>query len=132
MMMPVSAREASELAHTAPTPGRYRHFKGGEYDLLRVARHTETNELLAVYCSVKDPDTTWVRPLEMFNEVVVRPDGTYPRFEPAIVVDSSVSSKPLARLLHGLRARSPRRMVIPDLRAFLRGDPTHLSGSRWQ
>jgi hypothetical protein len=132
MMLLVSAREASELAHTVPTPGRYRHFKGGEYDLLRVARHTETDELLAVYCSVEDPTTTWVRPLEMFSDVVKRPEGTFPRFEPAVVVNPRASSKLVARLLHRLSTRSRRQRAMPDLRAFLRSAPTHLSSSRWQ
>jgi len=50
-------------------PGLYRHFKGGEYELLNVARHSETQELLAVYGSVEDRETIWVRPLEMFTEL---------------------------------------------------------------
>jgi hypothetical protein len=132
MMILVSAREASELAPPVPTPGRYRHFKGGEYDLLRVARHTETKELLAVYCSVEDPAMTWVRPLEMFSGVIERPEGTFPRFEPTVVVNSRASSRSLARLLRWLRTRSRKQRAMPDLHALLRGTPTHLSGSRWQ
>lgn len=64
-----------------PEPGRYRHFKGGEYDLVSIAQHTETDELLVVYRSVKEPDRLWVRPLAMFVEQVERPEGTFPRFE---------------------------------------------------
>ena len=62
-------------------PGRYRHFKGGEYEVLEVARHSETEELLVVYCSLDDPATTWVRPVEMFRGVVEGPEGLIPRFE---------------------------------------------------
>jgi hypothetical protein len=69
-------------APVLPEPGRYRHFKGSEYEVLSVARHTETGDLVVVYCPVHDPDTVWVRPLEMFTGSVERPDGEHPRFEP--------------------------------------------------
>jgi hypothetical protein len=42
----VQTREASPVSRDLPKPGRYRHFKGGEYELLEVARHSETEELL--------------------------------------------------------------------------------------
>lgn len=61
--------------------GRYRHFKGGEYEVLRVARHTETDEVVVIYCPVHDPHTVWARPLEAFTSQVKRPEGTTPRFE---------------------------------------------------
>jgi hypothetical protein len=61
-----------------PAPGRYRHFKGGEYEVLSMARHSETEEWLVVYRPVADPESIWVRPLEMFCEMV----GTRRRFEP--------------------------------------------------
>jgi hypothetical protein len=64
----VASREAPTHAKVLPAPGLYRHFKGGEYELLSVARHSETEELLAVYRSVEDRDTIWVRSLEMFTE----------------------------------------------------------------
>lgn len=66
-----------------PEPGRYRHFKGSEYDLLMVARHSETEELLAVYCAVEEPDRIWVRPVEMFAERVDDGGRVRLRFEPA-------------------------------------------------
>lgn len=64
-------------------PGIYRHFKGDEYRLVRVARHSETLEELAVYESLKYPDRVWVRPLAMFVEDVDKPEHGYkgPRFE---------------------------------------------------
>jgi Protein of unknown function (DUF1653) len=64
-----------------PSPGRYRHFKGGEYDLIDIAHHSETGDLLVIYRSVAEPDRTWVRPAEMFNETVERPEGTFLRFQ---------------------------------------------------
>ena len=62
-----------------PAPGRYRHFKGGEYEVRGVARHSETEERLVVYRPVGS-DQLWVRPLAMFTEEVDRPDGRGPRF----------------------------------------------------
>jgi hypothetical protein len=73
----------SASVRTLPLPGRYRHFKGGDYELLSVATHTETKEPFVVYRSVEDPDRVWVRPLEMFLDVVEGPKGACQRFEPA-------------------------------------------------
>src|ERR1700683_3262205 len=92
-MTSVPSREALTLAKAPPAPGLYRHFKGGEYELLSVARHSETKELLAVYRSVEDPETTWVRPLEMFTGMVDHADTKVPRFEPV-----SGSSKKRSRV----------------------------------
>lgn len=50
--------------------GRYRHYKGNEYEVIGVAKHTETEELLVVYLSVKTPEQIWVRPLGMFEEEI--------------------------------------------------------------
>jgi len=88
----VPSREAPTLAKAPPVPGLYRHFKGGKYELLSVARHSETKELLAVYRSVEDPETTWVRPLEMFTGMVEHADAKLPRFEP-IAGSSKVRSR---------------------------------------
>ena len=46
-------------------PGRYRHFKGNEYEVIAVARHSETMEELVVYKSLKDGEV-WARPKAMF------------------------------------------------------------------
>ena len=62
-----------------PAPGHYRHFKGGEYEVLGVARHSETEERLVVYRPVGS-DQLWVRPVAMFIEEVDRPEGRVPRF----------------------------------------------------
>ena len=55
-------------------PGRYRHFKGGEYELLCTARHSETEELMVVYRPLYGEGGVWVRPAAMWNEEIER-DG---------------------------------------------------------
>ena len=61
--------------------GRYRHYKGGEYTVIGVARHSETEEELVVYRKEYDDLGLWVRPLKMFLEnVEVRGKAT-PRFQ---------------------------------------------------
>jgi hypothetical protein len=64
-----------------PAPGRYRHYKGGEYTVLEVAQHSETGELLVVYRPEYGERALWVRPLEMFMESVDTPDGRIARFQ---------------------------------------------------
>ncbi|MEZ5503811.1 MAG: DUF1653 domain-containing protein [Halioglobus sp.] len=61
--------------------GRYRHFKGGEYRVQGVARHSETGELLVVYTPLYGEGGLWVRPLAMFQETVLHDDRKRPRFE---------------------------------------------------
>jgi hypothetical protein len=62
-------------------PGRYRHYKGGEYEVLAAARHSETLEPLVVYRPLYNASGWWVRPHAMFfGEVEI--DGVRrPRFE---------------------------------------------------
>lgn len=62
------------------TPGRYRHYKGGEYQVVGTARHSETDEKLVVYRCLYDNDSLWVRPLAMFQETVVVEGQHVPRF----------------------------------------------------
>ncbi len=62
-------------------PGRYRHFKGREYRVRGIARHSETDELLVVYTPLYGDGGLWVRPLAMFEETVVRDGRQQPRFE---------------------------------------------------
>jgi len=65
---------------TEPAPGRYRHFKGGEYEVLGVARHSETDERVVVYRPLYGDGGLWVRPLAMFLETVEHAGRTVPRF----------------------------------------------------
>ena len=67
---------------TDPAPGRYRHFKGGEYEVLGVARHSETDERLVVYRPLSGDGGLWVRPVAMFLETVEHDGRTVPRFAP--------------------------------------------------
>ena len=61
-------------------PGRYRHFKGKEYEVLGVARHSETEEELVVYLALYGDFGLWVRPVSMWNETVERDGKTFHRF----------------------------------------------------
>ena len=60
--------------------GRYRHFKGGEYEVLYVAKHSETMEETVVYKALYGDGEVWVRPASMWNETVERDGKTYKRF----------------------------------------------------
>ena len=61
-------------------PGRYRHFKGREYQLLYMARHSETMEPMVVYQALYGERGIWVRPAHMWNEIVEREGYHGPRF----------------------------------------------------
>jgi len=74
--MGVNTHTTAEL-----TPGRYRHYKGNDYEVIDVARHSEDESLLVVYRPLYDEGKLWVRPLEMFVESVTLQDGSQvPRF----------------------------------------------------
>ena len=61
-------------------PGRYRHFKGNEYEVLFTAKHSETLEDMVVYQALYGEQGLWVRPAAMWTETVERPDYSGPRF----------------------------------------------------
>ena len=61
-------------------PGRYRHFKGKEYEVLCLATHSETMEKMVVYRALYGERGVWVRPASMWNEAVTRDGKTYRRF----------------------------------------------------
>lgn len=69
-----------EEAVSAILPGRYRHFKGNEYQVLTIARHSETEEPMVVYRALYGDGGVWVRPAELWNETVERDGKTYRRF----------------------------------------------------
>lgn len=60
--------------------GRWRHFKGGEYQVLGMARHSETGEEMVVYRALYGEGGVWVRPASMWEETVERNGTTYQRF----------------------------------------------------
>ncbi len=61
-------------------PGTYRHYKGERYEVLGVARHSETEEALVVYRALYGDHGLWVRPLGMFAETVLVDGREVPRF----------------------------------------------------
>ena len=62
-------------------PGRYRHYKGNEYEVISIARHSESEEEMVVYRKLYDDHSLWVRPLGMFAEDVLVDGQQQPRFE---------------------------------------------------
>lgn len=60
--------------------GRYRHYKGNLYEVLGVARHSETDEHVVVYTALYGERGLWVRPLDMFLESVTINGEDVPRF----------------------------------------------------
>ncbi len=61
-------------------PGRYRHYKGMEYEVVGTVRHSETLEPLTLYRALYGEQGLWVRPAAMFNEDVTIDDIEQPRF----------------------------------------------------
>ena len=61
-------------------PGRYRHFKGNEYEVIGLARHSETQEEMVIYRTLYGDFGLWVRPARMWNETVERDGKTFRRF----------------------------------------------------
>ena len=72
--------ETKTGADSGLRPGRYRHFKGGEYEVLGVARHSEGLEDMVVYRPLYNDSGLWVRPVSMFMESVERDGKVQPRF----------------------------------------------------
>ena len=68
-----------EAIRTIPL-GRYRHFKGKSYEVVAIARHSETEEAMVVYQALCGDGGIWVRPASMWNETVAREGKTYRRF----------------------------------------------------
>lgn len=87
--------------------GRYRHYKGGEYEVLGVARHSETLEPLVLYRPLYNESGAWVRPFAMFTGTVEHEGHTQPRFArvdgPALAADH-----PVARWHELVQTRDPR------------------------
>lgn len=61
-------------------PGIYRHFKGANYEVLRLARHSETEEWLVIYRQLYGDGACWARPLQAFVEEVEVDGEKVPRF----------------------------------------------------
>lgn len=74
------------------TAGRWRHFKGRDYEVLHTARHSETMEPMVVYRALYGDGGVWVRPASMWNETVVRDSVSMRRF--TFVSDMHASGAP--------------------------------------
>jgi hypothetical protein len=61
-------------------PGRYRHYKGQDYEVIGVARHSENEEEYVVYRQLYGAGELWIRPMGMFLESVSVEGATVPRF----------------------------------------------------
>lgn len=61
-------------------PGKYRHFKGNEYEVIGLARHSETLEPMVIYKALYGKQELWVRPAAMWNETVEKDGYIGPRF----------------------------------------------------
>ena len=60
--------------------GKYRHFKGNKYEVIAIAKHSETTEDYVVYRALYGDGGIWVRPASMWNETVERDGKTFKRF----------------------------------------------------
>ena len=61
--------------------GKYRHYKGNEYQVIGMARHSETLEPMVIYRALYGAGELWVRPASMWNETVEKENYTGPRFQ---------------------------------------------------
>ena len=73
--------ESALQDETGIRPGKYRHFKGNEYEELFLARHSETEEPMVVYRALYGDRDIWVRPASMWNEMIERDGTMFRRFE---------------------------------------------------
>lgn len=72
---------SSDLAPLPSLPlGRYQHYKGGEYEVLGVVRHSETLEPMVLYRPLYNNSGHWVRPFSMFLEMIEHEAIRLPRF----------------------------------------------------
>ena len=60
--------------------GRYRHFKGNKYEVVGIAKNSETLEPMVIYKALYDDGTLWVRPASMWNETIERDGKVFKRF----------------------------------------------------
>jgi len=72
------------MAELTPLPdlarGRYRHFKGGDYEVIDIVRSSETLEPMVLYRALYGEGGLWVRPYDMFVETIAGTEGPQPRF----------------------------------------------------
>ena len=84
--------------------GRYRHYKGGEYEVLGVVRHSESLEPLVLYRPLYNNSRSWVRPFGMFLEPVEHEGKSQPRFS-LVTAGSSASEDELKATVQRMEAK---------------------------
>ena len=77
---PLNDEDLPPLIETPP--GRYRHYKGGEYDVIGTVRHSETLEPMTLYRALYGARGLWVRPAAMFEETIEFEGRPQRRFTP--------------------------------------------------
>ena len=84
--------------------GRYRHYKGGEYEVLGVVRHSESLEPLVLYRPLYNDSGAWVRPFGMFLDPIEHEGRVQPRFS-LVGAASAVSEAELSATVQRMEAR---------------------------
>src|SRR5262245_27421574 len=98
------------------TPGRYRHYKGNQYTVLGVARHSETQEELVVYRQEYGDHGLWVRPKKMTMENVLVDGKEVPRFQP-LGSSSEQIGESVKNIFDELPQHLPKEVVQTLIRA---------------
>lgn len=101
---------------TSRPSGRYRHFKGNEYSVVGIARHSETLEEHVVYRQEDGERGLWVRPKEMFLENVTVDGRLMPRFQPLGSTSEQVGDN-VENIYHELPQNLPKEVVQTLIRA---------------
>lgn len=101
---------------TSIQPGRYRHFKGNEYTVVGMARHSETLEEMIVYRQEYGDHGLWVRPKQMFSETVKFEGRDVPRFQP-LGSSSEQVGKGTKNIFDDLPQHLPKELVQILVRA---------------
>jgi cupin 2 domain-containing protein len=101
---------------TSIQPGRYRHYKGNEYTVIGVARHSETLEEHVVYRQEYGEHGLWVRPKAMFSETVNADGRDVPRFQP-LGSSSEQVGESIKNIFDDLPPHLPKELVQVLIRA---------------
>ena len=99
-------------------PGRYRHYKGHDYEVLGVARHSETEEEYVVYRPLYGAGGLWIRPLEMFLESVTIGGTVVDRVQPELA-RALHQRHDLSRSQNGFGRHAPPQDAQPSERALI-------------
>lgn len=73
--------ESKQATDLKVSPGKYRHFKGQQYEVIDIVKHSETQEEMVLYKALYGEYGLWVRPLPMFAEIIERDGKQIARFE---------------------------------------------------